>query len=74
MIIGALSESQTARRVPKYGLSLKETIFSIGSDAAVKEMRALGMLSPVSTNPLLFDAGNVARAWVDWKERAANQN
>lgn len=64
MIAGVkLTESQARRVVPKYGMTREDVEFAYGSKDLVARVIKEGWLVPLKTRPVLFDAGDVAKAW-----------
>lgn len=53
------------RQVPKYGLTLDEVEFAIGTADLVASLRKIGALMPAKRlgRTLIFDAGGVALVW-----------
>lgn len=71
MLVGMpMPDSQAAKVVPKLGLTRAEVEFSIGSPDVVKRMLAAGWLKPISKGPVLFDSGDVQRAWIRFIKNA----
>jgi hypothetical protein len=57
--------------VPKLGLTPDEVMFCVGSQKVYREMVRRGFLVPANRGPLLYDAGDVRRAWEEWKRDQA---
>ena len=68
-IRGIVLDEVEVREVPKHGLTLDEVAFSYGSPELVKRLRAISALKPCGSlgRTLLFDTGDVARVWAEWK-------
>jgi hypothetical protein len=73
-ILGVALAAGSVRQVPKFGMTLAEVEFAIGSPDVVRELRANGTLVPVRANAssrsLLFAATDVARAWATYEKGA----
>lgn len=68
MLVGMpLPDSKAPMVIPKLGYTLQDVIFAVGSEDIVKQMRKEGWLKPISEKPMLFDVGDVQRAWQRFK-------
>ena len=66
---GIVLDEAEVREIPKHGMTLDEVSFSYGSSELVKRLRTIGALKSCGTlgRTLLFDTGDVARVWAEWK-------
>ena len=66
---GIVLETTEIREVPKHALTLDEVNFALGAESLVKQLRDVGALVPARREgrTLLFDAGDVARCWAEYK-------
>jgi hypothetical protein len=64
-MIGFVMTDKELRVLPKYGLTLEEVVFAIGTPDLVKCLRRIGALVPAKTHgkTLIFDVGAVAAVW-----------
>lgn len=68
MIAGfKLTKKQAERWIPKLAYTRDDVVFAVSSEDIAKRMIDSGMLRPAGVKPLVFDAGDVARAWHRWK-------
>lgn len=68
-LMGIVLADSEIRQVPKHGLTLEEVGFAMGSADLVRSLREIGALMPAQNHgrTLLFDAGDVARAWAEFR-------